>query len=60
MRHKGQINLDHQPAPRRPAQARTLPELVREALTSRSPSPEALAARDAYFAALRTKKVGPW
>lgn len=61
MKRKGQISTDHQPAPRQPAQANELPALVREALTNRKPSPEAVAARDAWIEAQRLgKKIGKW
>jgi len=54
-----QTSTTHQPAPRRVAKREPMPALVREALSSRTPSPEALAARDEWLKAQRAK-VGPW
>lgn len=59
MRHKNQQHLDaHKPTRR--TRRELVPALVVEAMSSRTPSPEAKAAMAAWMAVQRMKRVGPW
>lgn len=59
MRHSNQQQLDaHKPTRR--TRREPVPALVREAMSSRTPSPEAKAALAAWMQQQRMKRVGPW